>query len=155
MYWSKPLELSDLQGQTFVHGIARLNLSATDIDAFVRPADAALIFGFRALEEGDPFEQSVAVWMATLRRRGGSDAIMESLQRIFTQMADAASMEHLLGTSIEIARGYGYQKLWIAPAVSREPLFAPALAPISKTCGPVEMVPSSGMIAIPLSATRS
>jgi hypothetical protein len=77
MYWAKVLKRSDLvNGVTFAHGTTRLNLQKNDLDMFADPKDAALFFGFRALEANDPFEQSFPVWMATMRRRGGQDAIV-------------------------------------------------------------------------------
>jgi hypothetical protein len=60
-----------VEGSVYAHGTTRLNLAQNDLTAFVDPPDAALMFGYRALEVGDPFEKSFVVWMATLRRRAG------------------------------------------------------------------------------------
>ena len=153
MYFARALKRSDLvNGNVFQHGISRLNLAPDDLTTFVDPPDAALFFGFRSLDEGDPFEASVVVWMATLRRRADKDAIMESLQRVFTQLADQDSLAHLLTEAAAHARQIGYQKLWLVPALFTEPLLAPAVKAVSEQLGrPVMAVPSTGMSALLLS----
>ena len=113
MYWSRAVTQTDLvEGNVYVHGNHRLNLTASDLATFVEPADASLMFGFRALADGDPFEQSVPVWMATMRRRAdGDDAIVESLQRVYTQLADVGSLAQLMIGLSGHASGLGYKKL--------------------------------------------
>jgi hypothetical protein len=152
MYWARRLERKQLvNGNCFAHGISRLNLSATDLTTFVDAPDAALMFGFRALEAGDPFEESVVIWFATLRRRAGNDAIVESLQRVFTQMADEGSLARLLLETAAQAKRFGYEKLWLVPALAKEPLFVPALKVTAKELKQsVQVVPSSGMAAFNL-----
>jgi hypothetical protein len=140
-----------VNGVTFAHGTTRLNLAKNDLEMFVDPPDAALMFGFRALDVTDPFEKSFPVWMATMRRRGGQDAIVESLQRVFTQLADEGSLARLFLDLCGHARSLGYEKIWIVPAASKEPLLAPALKPVTEQLGrPIAIVPTSGMIALNL-----
>ncbi len=158
MYWARAISVDDLIDEShigggrhvFAHGISRLNLDVNDVEAFVRPEDAALMFGHRAMEDGGTFEDSFVVWMATMRRRGQSnDAIVECLKRVFAQMADEPSLVELLRGLIEQARGSGYGKVWLARALFDEALLAPALVPIANELGhPVEHVPSSGMTAL-------
>lgn len=156
MYWAKALERKDLQnGNVFAHGSVRMNVAPGDLTTFVEPPDAALMFGFRALEAGDTFEKAFAVWMATLRRRGGNDAVVESLQRIFPALADDKSLEKLLLEIVTHARSLGYEKVWFVPALFQEPLFTPALKVTSDALGqPVAVVPTSGMAALDLGARR-
>src|SRR4051812_16355021 len=114
MYFARRVQRSDLEGgHTFVHGSARLNLSAADLTTFVDPADAALLFGFRALDPNDGFDNSWPVWMATLRRRGGDDAIVETLRRIFPNLVDGPSIATLVRMIVDHARSLGYAKLWL------------------------------------------
>ncbi len=81
-------------GATLVHGTSRLNIAPADLTAFVDPADAALVCGFQSLAPGDTFDESFPVWMATMRRRAGNDAIMESLQHVFTRLSSDESLVH-------------------------------------------------------------
>lgn len=152
MYWNRSLERSDLEnGRTFAHGTTRLNLGEADLAAFVDPPDAALMFGFRGLEPGATFEKSFAVWMATMRRRAGSDAILGSLQRIFPALVDDKSLENLLQGVVETARQMGYERVWLEPSLLKEPLFAPAVKVVVDALGqPLVVVPSSGMSAFQL-----
>ena len=156
MYWTRAPKRSDLErGIVFAHGSTRLNLAASDLATFVDPPDAALVFAFRAMNEGDSFEQSFAVWMATLRRREGNDAVVGSLQRIFPALADEKSLEHLLAGIAERARELGYEKVWMVPELTKEPLFAPALKVTADALGkPVIVVPTSGMIALEVGPRR-
>lgn len=156
MYWTRAPQRSDLErGTVFAHGSTRLNLAASDLTAFVDPPDAALVFGFRAMSPDDGFDKSFAVWMATLRRREGNDAVVESLQRIFPALADEKSLEHVLGGIAERARELGYEKVWMVPALAKEPLFAPALKATAEALGrPLVFVPTSGMAALELGPRR-
>jgi hypothetical protein len=153
VYFARSLKRSDLEnGNVFAHGSARLNLAPSDLATFVDPPDAALMFGFRALEAGDPFEKSFPVWMATLRRQKGTEAIVESLQRIFTQLADQPSLERLLMDLCDQARTLGYTKVWLAAGVLKEPLVFPSLKTVVAHLGrPVEMNMTTGMCALALS----
>lgn len=152
MYWTRTPKRGDLErGTVFAHGSTRLNLAASDLTAFVDPPDAALVFAFRAMTPGGGFDESFAVWMATMRRRDAKDAVVESLQRIFPALVDDKSLEHLLGGIVERARELGYEKVWMVPALSKEPLFMPALKATSEALGrPVVFVPTSGMAALEL-----
>jgi large subunit ribosomal protein L7/L12 len=156
VYWTRTPKRSDLEnGTVFAHGSTRLNLAPADLRTFVDPPDAALCFGFRALTAGDDFDKSFAVWMATLRRRGGNDAVVESLQRIFPALVDDKSLEHLLGGIVARARELGYEKVWMVPALFNEPLLAPGLkATTDALRSPLIVVPSSGMAAIELGPRR-
>ena len=157
MYWTRAPKRSDLEnGCVFAHGSTRLNLAAGDLTAFVDPPDAALMFGFRALADGDGFDKSFAVWMATLRRRAGDDAVVESLQRIFPALVDDKSLDHLLGGIVEHARELGYEKVWFVPALFKEPLLTPALKVTSDALGrPLLVVATSGMAALDLGPRAS
>jgi hypothetical protein len=151
MYWTRRLTRNDLEGTTFVHGTTRMNLTSADVAAFVDPTDAALMFGFRALDPGDTFENSFPVWMATLNRRAGADAIVTSLQPVFAQLVDADSLAHLVHGLCDHARSAGYKKVWFDAKIPRLALFAPAIKAVTtKTQRPVEIVPSSGMCALTL-----
>jgi len=152
MYFTRAPKRGDLEGgRTFAHGVTRLNLSASDLSTFVDPPDAALMFGFKAFEPGDGFDKAFAVWMVTLRRRGGDDAISESLQRIFPQLADEESLVRTLCALVDHSRTLGYQKLWLAPGLFKEPLLGPALKRVAEyTKKPVAVVPTSGMAALQL-----
>jgi hypothetical protein len=152
MYWTRSVKRGDLEsGLTFAHGTTRLNLGKNDLETFVDPPDAALIFGFRALEAGDPFEKSFPVWMATMRRRGGQDAIIESLQRIFAQLVDQTSLDRLLEDTAAHARSLGYEKVWLVPALLKEPLLGPAVkVTVDRLGKPLVVVPTSGMSALVL-----
>lgn len=157
MYWTRSLKRSDLEnGSVFAHGSTRLNLAPGDLTAFVDPVDAALMFGFRALTAGDEFDKSFAVWMATLRRRADNDAIVESMQRIFPALVDDKSLEHLLAGIATHARELGYEKVWMAAALFKEPLLAPALTVTTEALGqPLIVVPTSGMAALTLAPRRT
>src|SRR5262245_58098816 len=124
MYWVKTPGPDDLvDGTVFAHGSARLNLSASDIAAFVDPPDAALAFGLRAFEAGDGIDAAFPVWMATMRRRAdGPDAIVESLQRVFPQLVDQGSLAALLAGVFDRAKALGYRKVWLVPGVLAEPM---------------------------------
>ena len=153
MAWTRAPGRDDLvDGNVFVHGNTRLNLTASDLEAFVDPPDAALVFALRALEPGDGIDDSFPVWMATLRRRGDTpDAIVESIQRVFAQLVDQDSLVHLLTALVDRARGHGYRKLWLTPQLLKEPLMAPAMKALADAAGvPFELVPTSGMIVFPL-----
>jgi len=153
MYWVKTPGPADLvDGSVFVHGNARLNLTASDIAAFVDAPDAALVFGLRAFEAGDPVDAAFPVWMATLRRRAeGPDAIVESVQRVFPQLVDQGSLAALLEGVFERARALGYRKVWLVPDVLAEPLMPPAMKQVGDRAGKAfELVPTSGMMAFPL-----
>ena len=102
------------------------------------------MFGFRALESGGTFESSFAVWMATLQRRGGQDAILESLQRVFPQLVDEESVRRLLQDTAAHARSLGYEKMWLIPGLLNEPLFAAAVKSTADHLGhPLLVVPTS------------
>jgi hypothetical protein len=152
MYWTRFPERNDLEGgHVLAHGMTRLTLAAPDLATFVDPPDAALAFGFRALNPEDTFETSYPVWMATLRRRTNDDAIVESAQPVFTELADEDSLVNLLADTCERARALQYRKVWLAPGLFKEPLFAPALKRIVQSSGrPLEYTPSTGMAAIVL-----
>jgi hypothetical protein len=152
MYWTTFVRREELEGgRTFVHGTSRLNLTAGDIAAFVEPRDASLAFGFRALDAGDPFEKSFPVWMATLRRRQGDDAIVESLQRVFTQLADEGSLVRVLVELYRHAHALGFARLYLAPGLFQEPLLAPALKKVTEAVGrPVELVATTGLVSLVL-----
>ncbi len=157
MNWTRFVQRQQLEnGCTFVHGTSRLNIAAADLTMFVDPPDAALVLGFRALEPSDPFEQSFPVWMATMRRRDGDGAIIESLQRVFAQLADEASLASVLLDVYQHAHSLGYRRLWLATSVFREPLLGPALKKVTEAVGkPMELVPTSGLVNIALGPTRS
>jgi hypothetical protein len=150
MYAARSIARTDLEnGRTFAHGTTRLHLASADLTTFVDPADAALLFGFRALTPGDPFEEMFAIWMATLRRRGGDDAVVESLQRIFPNLVDDGSLVELLRGIVKEARRLGYAKVWFVPALFEDPLLVPALKVVSDELGqPIALVPTSGMAAL-------
>jgi hypothetical protein len=153
MYWVATPGPADLvDGNVFAHGTARLNLTASDIDAFVAPSDAALVFALRALEPGDGVDAAFPVWMATLRRRDeGPDAIVESVQRVFPQLVDQGSLAALLTGVFARARALGYRKVWLVPRVLAEPLMPPAMKQVAELDGKAfEVVPTSGMMAYPI-----
>lgn len=153
MAWIRIPTRADLvEGNVFVHGTTRLNLAPADLAAFVDPPDADLVFGLRGLEPGDTIDVAFPVWMATLRRRADSpDAIVESLQRVFTQLADADSLVALLRGVCDRARALGYRKLWLVPKLLAEPLMGPAMKALADGAGvSFELVPTSGMLAFPL-----
>jgi len=156
-HWTRFARREELEGgRTFVHGTSRLNIAANDLTAFVDPPDAALAFGFRALDPQDPFEKSFPVWMLTLRRRQGDDAIVESLQRVFAQLVDDGSLVRVLLDVYRHALALGYRRLWFAPGLFQDALLAPALKQIVEAVGkPLELVPTSGMVSIPLVATST
>lgn len=152
MYFTRAPKRSDLEGgRTFAHGMTRLNLAPADLEMFVDPPDAAMMFGFRALEPGEGFEKSFAIWMVTLRRRGDREAIVESLQRIFPNLCDEESIVKLFCDLVDHARALGYGTIWLTARVLKEPLLIPALKKISEhTKNPVGMMPSTGMCALNL-----
>ena len=150
MYWTRIVRRAELEnGRTFVHGTSRLNIAPEDLAAFVDPPDAALVFGFRALDPGDGFDKSFPVWMVTVRRRAGNEAIVESVQRVFAQLADPASMARVLEDVYRHAHSLGYRALWFGAAVFREPLVAPAVkALVEKVKRPITVVPTTGLASI-------
>lgn len=152
MYWTRFPRRDDLEGgATLVHGASRLNIAPADLTAFVDPADAALAFGFRSLDPDDTFDKSFPVWMATVRRRAGTDAIMESLQRVFTQLANDESLVQLVVDTARHALALGYGRLWFAPALYGEPLLASAMRNVAEIMGAlVELVATSGLTSIAL-----
>lgn len=157
MYWTRFVRRQDLEaGRTFVHGTSRLNLAPNDLATFVDPPDAALAFGFRALDATDAFDKSFPVWMATLRRRDGKDAIIESLQRVFPQLADEGSLVRLLLDAYEHARSLGFQRMWFAAGLFRDALLAPAMKQLVAATGhPIELVPTTGMVSIAIRPSRA
>lgn len=148
MSWTRFPRRADLEnGVTFVHATSRLNIAPADLAAFVDPPDAAIAFGFRALTAGDPFEKSFPVWMATFRRRGPEDAVLETVQRVFPQLVDEDSLMQLFDDLSRRARELGYRRVVLTPTVLREPLFAPML----KRSGTVVKVqPTAGVAWIDL-----
>ena len=150
MYWTHSPKRSDLEGgRVFVQGLARLNLSAFDLRTFVEPADAALVFGFRTLEDNDSVEKGWPVWMATLRRRSGDEAIVECVQRVFTQIADQGSLVELLAGICDRARALGYRKVWFGLGLLKEEMFGPALKQLTDELGcPVELQAGAGLFGL-------
>jgi hypothetical protein len=153
MYWTRFPERKDLEaGNVLAHGMTRLTLSPSDLATFVDQPDAALAFGFRGMNPEDTFENGFPVWMATLRRRAGSDAIIESLQRVFTQRVDEESLFKLLVDTCDRARALEYRKVWLASGVYKDALFGPAVKRFVVNHGrPLEFTPTTGMSAIVLS----
>jgi hypothetical protein len=152
MYRSQCLKRSDLKdGRVYEHGIARMNVSPFDVKTFIEPTDAALVFGFRTLTPEQAVEQGLPVWMVTLRRRAGHDAIVECLQRVFAQIADEASLvEVLVDTGIQ-ARILGYRRLCFSPALYGEPLFPTAVKRVAERLGkPVKVRITTGLTSIAL-----
>lgn len=154
MYWTRAVRRADLVDDTvFVHANTRLNLTRDDLATFVDPPDAAMMIGFRALEPGAAFADSFPVWMATMRRRGdgATEAVVETLQRIFAQLCDRDSLVTLLLGLCDRARAIGYTRLDLAPQLMNEALIPPALKPVSEKLGkPIEVVPTSGLMGLRL-----
>lgn len=150
MNWTRFVRRDELENQrTFVHGTSRMNLADADLAAFVDPPDAAFALGFRALDPGDPFEKSFPVWMATMRRRDANDAIIETVNRVFVQLVDEASLARVLEELYQRASSLGYRKLWFAAGLFREPLLAPAVKQLVDKVGkPIAVVPTSGLANI-------
>jgi hypothetical protein len=70
---------------------------------------------------------------------------------VFPQLADQGSLAKLLVEICDHAKTLGYAKVWLVPNVIKEPLCAPALKPVAEHLGrPLELVPSSGMVALNL-----
>lgn len=156
MYWTQLVRRDRLEaGRTFVHGTNRLNIAPGDLSVFVDPPDAALALGFRALDAGDTFDKSFPVWMATLRRRDGNDAIIESVQRVFPQLVDDGSLIHVLLDLYRHAHSLGYRRIWFAAHLFQETLLAPALKQVVQTVGrPIELAPASGLVSIAVDGAR-
>lgn len=152
MYRSHSPKCGDLQGgRVFVHGVARMSLSPADIKTFVEPADAALVFGFRMLTPEEAAEKGIPVWMITLRRRVGRDAIVERLQRVVPQIADEASLDEILFDTCERAKELGYKRLCFSPALYGEPLFPAALKRVADRRGrPVKIRVTTGLTSLAL-----
>jgi hypothetical protein len=152
MYWARAVQRADLVEDTvFVHGNARLNLTRDDLAAFVDPADAALMIGFRGLDATATFADSFPVWMATMRRRNDTEAVVETLQRIFVQLADAPSLATLLLGLCDRARELGYARLVLVPQLMQESLVPPALKSVAEQLGrSIEVVPTTGLMGLPL-----
>lgn len=150
--WTRFVSRSTLEhGRTFVHGSARLNIAEPDLAAFVDPPDAELALGFRALADGDPFERSFPVWMATFRRWEGEDAMMESLQRVFTQLADEGSLAALMVELYRRAGALGYRRLYFSGRMFQEPLLAPAIKQLVDAVGrPIQITPTNRLASIAL-----
>ena len=152
MYWTRSLERADLQdGRVYVHGIARMSLSPFDIKTFIETSDAALVFGFRTLTPEEAVEKGIPVWMATLRRRAGHDAIVECLQRVFPQIADEGSLVEILFDACQHARSLGYKRLCFSPALYGEPMFPSALKRVGeKLARPVKIRSTTGLTSLAL-----
>jgi hypothetical protein len=157
MYWTRRITRADLEGgHVLAHGLTRLDIAPADLRMFVDPKDAALLFAFRALQPEDDFQKSIPVWMATLRRAAnGKDAIVESIVRAFTKIADETSLERLLHALVDEARRLGGQKPWFVPGLFGEPLFKPALKRVLETLEQAIIVnPTTGMTALQVLPTR-
>lgn len=143
MYWTHFTTRGELQpGNVLVHGATRLNLSPRDVATYVDPSDAALVLGFK---DGFP------VWMTTLRRHTADDAIVEQLQPVFTELADESSVECVFRDVLDHARALGYERVWLVPALYREPRFLAALRRIVDASGrPLELQTTSGLVAFRL-----
>lgn len=150
MYWTRSLERTDLEGgRVYVHGIARMNVSPFDIKTFIEPTDAALVFGFRTLTPEEAVEKGLPVWMVTIRRRMGHDAIVECLQRVFPQIADEGSLVEVLFDACAHARTLGYKRLCFSPALYGEPLFPSALKIVGEKLGaPVKIRVTTGLTSL-------
>jgi hypothetical protein len=152
MYWTRSLERTDLQdGRVYVHGIARMSVSAFDIKTFVEPTDAALVFGFRTMTPEEAIEKGIPVWMATLRRRAGHDAIVDRLQRVFSPIADEGSLVEILFDACQHARMLGFKRLCFSPALYGEPMFPAALKIVGQKLGrPVKIRVTTGLTSLAL-----
>lgn len=152
MYRSHSPRREDLQdGRVFVHGIARMDLSAAHVKAFIDPANAAIMFGFRMLTPEEAAEKGVPIWMATLRKRVGRDAIVEVLQRVYPQLANEDSLVEILADTCGRAKELGYRRLCFSPALYGEPLFPAALKRVADRRGrPVKIRVTTGLTSLVL-----
>lgn len=152
MYRSHSPKRNDLKdGRVFEHGIARMNLRPEDVKKFVEPANAAIVFGFRMLTPEEAAEKGVPIWMVTLRKRVGRDAIVETLHRVFPQLTNEDSLVEILADTCERAKELGYRRLCFSPALYGEPLFPPALKRVADRRGrPVKIRVTTGLTSLRL-----
>ena len=152
MYRSHSPKREHLQdGRVFVHGIARMDLSAAHVRKFVEPANAAIVFGFRLLTPQEAAEYGVPIWMVTLRKRIGRDAIVECLQRVCPQLANEDSLVEILADTCERAKELRYRRLCFSPALYGEPLFPAALKRVADRRGrPVKIRVTTGLTSLRL-----
>lgn len=76
---------------------------------------------------------------------------MESPQRVFTQLANEESLVQLVVDTARHALALGYERMWFAPRLYKEPLLASAMRNVVEVMGaPVELVATSGLTSIAL-----